>query len=599
MNKKGFVLIETLVVTIFTLVTFTILYNSAIPLLGKYKELSYYDTLDLTYDLYHIRNLIRADSKYEELINSHYESITCSNNSLSDQSSCKELFKVLEIDETEGDELLFLNTNYIEEFKNDTTISNDIKNYLDYIDVSGRIFLLQNEGYVSYLNLMTPSEKIINSITNSVKNSMGNSVCNPSITDDDGTIYLSGTNECVDFNYVWYSGKLWRITSINPDGTMKMVTDETISTISYGSDVNFYTDENNKSYVYQWLNEEFLDTLYNYENIIVTDYKWNATPTTNFSTKLPKTTMIEAEVGLLNSYEYYMSYQNADYTNGYLNIGNSHWLLNSYDSSNVFVGYYKGQIEKRSPIEYMRGVRPSIKLKSNIQLKGEGTIDNPYKISGDKERVITNTTLLNTRTSGEYVSFDNELYRIVNIESNGSIKINKVDYLSGSKYFASTKTYGATSNTQSNDYWDYYLNNTWYNNISSEYKNMLVKGTYYLGLMDPATNYKASICKEASNTISIKNCEKTSSTWEGYVGLPRAGEMFASQLIKSSLAADFILITPALPSHILHIISSNNININSVKTVNATVRPSLTISKEVVIKEGLGTKNNPYEIILP
>ena len=46
-------------------------------------------------------------------------------------------------------------------------------------------------------------------------------------------------------------------------------------------------------------------------------------------------------------------------------------------------------------------------------------------------------------------------------------------------------------------------------------------------------------------------------------------------------------------------VNLNNININSVKTVNATVRPSLTISKEVVIKEGLGTKNNPYEIILP
>lgn len=54
MNKKGFVLVETLVVVIFVLLIFTILYNSAVPLLGKYQQLSYYDDLDTTYDLYHI-----------------------------------------------------------------------------------------------------------------------------------------------------------------------------------------------------------------------------------------------------------------------------------------------------------------------------------------------------------------------------------------------------------------------------------------------------------------------------------------------------------------------------------------------------------------
>ncbi len=49
------------------------------------------------------------------------------------------------------------------------------------------------------------------------------------------------------------------------------------------TDVNFY-DISKKddttytgSYIYQWLNEDFLDTLYNYENIIVTDSTWNIT----------------------------------------------------------------------------------------------------------------------------------------------------------------------------------------------------------------------------------------------------------------------------------------------------------------------------------
>ena len=41
MNKKGFVLTETLVVTIFVLLIFTILYNTAVPLLGRYEEIYY------------------------------------------------------------------------------------------------------------------------------------------------------------------------------------------------------------------------------------------------------------------------------------------------------------------------------------------------------------------------------------------------------------------------------------------------------------------------------------------------------------------------------------------------------------------------------
>ena len=75
---------------------------------------------------------------------------------------------------------------------------------------------------------------------------------------------------------------------------MKMITDDTVTSINYGSEVNFYTDEDNKSYVYQWLNEDFLDTLYNYENIIVTDASWNATETSSESIKPTETTLVTA-----------------------------------------------------------------------------------------------------------------------------------------------------------------------------------------------------------------------------------------------------------------------------------------------------------------
>ena len=429
--------------------------------------------------------------------------------------------------------------------------------------------------------------------------------------EEDGITYISGSSDCIDFNYVWYSGKLWRITAIYPDGTMKMITDDNITTIDYGGNVNFYTDESNSSYMYQWLNEDFLSTLYNYENIIVTDASWNATNSnassvSEVSTKLPETTMVTSPVGLLNSYEYYKSYQNASPGNVYLNNDYSWWLLNPYSSSFVWLVYYYGSAGCSFPDNETVGVRPSINLQSGITINsGTGTSDDPYTISGDKETVTANTTFLNTRQSGEYVNFDGELYRIVGIENN-TTKLNKMDYVRDEsnevieKSFSSSNsyiTYGGTGTTDET-YWAGYLNNTWYNSISSNYKNMLVEGTYYLGTVDYGENYKSSICATASNTVTTADCTKTSSIWTGYVGLPRYGEMFASQQGSGlSSSSNMWLITPYSSSGVFGVSNKGSAS-NKTPSSARGVRPSINLSSAVKITGGTGLKNDPFELSL-
>ena len=418
--------------------------------------------------------------------------------------------------------------------------------------------------------------------------------------EEDGITYISGTKDCIDFNYVWYSGKLWRITAIYPDGTMKMITDDTITAISYGSNVNFYTDESNSSYMYQWLNEDFLSTLVNSENIIVTDARWNATnsnasSTSEVSTKLPETTMVTSPVGLLNSYEYYKSYQNTSYRNGYLNNRYYWWLLNPYSSSNVWGVTEGGRPSNDNSSSDTRGARPSINLQSGITINGgAGTSDDPYTISGDKG--TANTTFLNTRQSGEYVNFDGELYRIVGIENN-TTKLNKMDYVRDESDAVIEKSFCSTpyGNGSSDICWDYYLNNTWYNSISATYKNMLVEGTYYLGKITNKS-YKGAICDTASNTVTTAECAKTTSIWTGYVGLPRYGEMFASQQGNGTSSSESMyLITPYSSSLVWHV--NNRGDTYSTAPAAADVaRPSINLSSAVKITGGTGLKNDPFEI---
>ena len=435
--------------------------------------------------------------------------------------------------------------------------------------------------------------------------------------DEDGITYVSGTKDCINFNYVWYSGKLWRITAINKDGTMKMITDDPITAISYNpdGDVNFY-DVSKKdyttytgSYMYQFLNEDFLDTLYNYQNIIVEDSTWNITTSSSKNTKLPETTLINSStigkntpVGLLNSYEYYLSYKNTSDSSGYLYNGYFWWLLNPYSSSDVWDVHSHGNLHNNVP-SYAHTARPSINLKSNIQLSGgSGTKDDPYTISGDKEQPTINTTLLNKRTIGEYVVFDEdgdtstkELYRIVGIED-GKTKLNRNDYVKSgttilTKKFSTNITYGSGT---SDDYWDYYLNNTWYNSLAN--KDMLESSSYYIKQVSDGTSYKNSLCNTYNTIETTKSCTKTTSMWTGLVGLPRYGEMFASQQGNGyNSSSDMWLITPKGSSLVWDVRSSGYLNHNDLSYAR-TARPSINLKSNIVITGGSGTKSDPFTI---
>ena len=236
---------------------------------------------------------------------------------------------------------------------------------------------------------------------------------------ESGTTYLSGTSSAVNFNYVWYSGKLWRIVAIYSDGTMKLVTDDVITVIAAGP-----SDYNNLSYAYIWLNNDFKDTLYNSENLLVTDYKWNkaAVAESSYQYALPDTdsVKISGTVGLLNVHEYYKAGQNSSESSNYLNNSRYYWLMNANSSgSGVYNVSSSGTISSADFIsEY--GIRPAIVLRSHIYMNGgDGTSNNPYTIQGDKGAPVSNNSLLNTRISGEYLEFEGKLYRIVSVETDG------------------------------------------------------------------------------------------------------------------------------------------------------------------------------------
>ena len=441
---------------------------------------------------------------------------------------------------------------------------------------------------------------------------------------EDGITYISGSSDCIDFNYLWYSGKLWRIVAIYPDGSMKLVTENAITAMQWGSDTEY-----NGSWMYQWLNEDFYDTLVSPESVLKTNAVWNystddsATPVRPETIETQKTK--EAPVGLLNAYEYYSSYRcnndsscsGSTYGTGYLkNV--YWWLITPYSGSRVRNVVNNGNLYYDSPSLYSYGARPSIILQSGISLSGSGTKTEPYRLVGI-DTIANIGDSLYSRYSGEYVNFNNEKYRIVSTENNIT-KLTKFDYIKSgttvvTKNFASSAYFKKDGNTQEDTYWDYYLNNNteggWLYGISSTYKNMMVDGTYYLGTYSSNTNYKAIVCKDDAatlNSTSIKNCTKytssdTDKTFTGKVGLSRVGEMFSALLkVSYNSYSTMWLITPYSGSSVLHVDSRGDLNNYSPSSDSDGVRPSITLSSEVKIacnsSKCDGTEEYPYDLTM-
>jgi hypothetical protein len=457
-------------------------------------------------------------------------------------------------------------------------------------DEQGKVLRTKLRVVAGQVNSMKASDILFNA------NYLGhNGAINTTDTDE---TFITGTNPN---NYVWYSGKLWRAVAKNTtDNSVKLVTQWDISAVPYNANGN---PAFSGSYEEQWLNDTgsdgFLGTLYNYNNYIKTDSSWNATldaTALGSITKPANTTLVTDAVGLLNMYEYQMSYTGATYGTGYLNNTLGWWTLTPYSASYLCL-IYNGSADSNGP-SIALGARPSINLKSNVIISGGSGIEtDPYTLEGDTSAATND--LLNTRKSGEYVTFDGGSYRIVDVEDSTTQLVSseplKVSGNFTTHVFdtSSLVVYTPTSSTNIG----YYLNNDWYNNISSTYQAMIVDGTWYLGTVGDA-NYSLSKC-----TTAGINCTKNATSVTAKVGLLRLGEELSGQFnigfsadsSLTGLTTNYWLLTPYYASNVRNVNNGGDANGYS-STFAGGVRPSINIKSDVKITGGLGTKQSPYTI---
>ena len=351
-----------------------------------------------------------------------------------------------------------------------------------------------------------------------------------------------------------------------------------------------------------WLNDTTVDGfLYNLrepEKFIKMDSKWNASMMSDNS-KPPSEeeggTIVEDAVGLLNNYEYTMSYKGVDKMNGYL-INKLNWaILTPNSNNNNYVSYF-GNIASANTWG-ASAVRPSINLKPAIKIvDGNGTSDDPYRLEGDND-INLEGTLLNTRYSGEYIRFGNggnNLYRIVSHETEGLTKITSAEPLKendnykklafgDSVYYSSDNTIGSFLNGE-------YLTSDTY--LTEEQVNMIEDNTtWYLGQVGNGTNYRLAKYKD------INMSSLTSNDTIAKVGLLRLGELMAGQFNAYSNNSSFWLLTSLNFNRLRYIVDINSSYENN-PSVSHGIRPSMNLKQNVIITGGTGLKNDPFTLEL-
>lgn len=113
LNNGGFVLVETLIVSVFVMSIFSILYNNFFPLIGEYEKREVYDDVDAKYATYWIKRMIQdptvkfttqdlADIDSSNLSSPGYFEWNCDylGGDVSKKKACERILKATQVRET-------------------------------------------------------------------------------------------------------------------------------------------------------------------------------------------------------------------------------------------------------------------------------------------------------------------------------------------------------------------------------------------------------------------------------------------------------------------------------------------------------------------
>ena len=373
-------------------------------------------------------------------------------------------------------------------------------------------------------------------------------------------------------NYMYFSGMLFRILGVDGDN-VRIVAEQDVSNVNYSAIdewLDYYYDHiNKKSKKYVVKNK--------YCNMNADD--GSISSLTNCSSYTD-----EQEVSILSASDINQAGPVAD---NYLYPNSISWVRNSKNDDEAYAVrnvFYNSDSQYMSfDKDYNFGVRPVITIQGDaLVVDGDGTQANPYSI-GDFESASTND-LVNTRSTGEYISYSGILWRIIDVDNDGTTKViaNTTLYNNGERvltYYDTNATSKIYNPTQRGNV-GYFINNQASQFVDTEYfANKVVEVPIY------------------KNDIKYGN-ESTTKKYKVKLSAPDMYEMFSAFNYNDKAMKSYWLINSSRKQYTKAVISDIGVVMygNIYDYDEYGVRPVGYLDKDCVIVRGKGTVDNPYII---
>lgn len=373
-----------------------------------------------------------------------------------------------------------------------------------------------------------------------------------------------------DNTYIKIDGILFNFVGINSDSSVKVVSSEALAAVDFeGLD--------------SWLNDYFYTKLSDDTKKVIQSSKW-CNEEVNDASKYTKcsSTGKKANVGLLSIADYnnskdsdgiyYLTESSSVWTSN-IKGKNEAWVKSYINSSNVTNEY--GSVN----VEQIISVKPALNIVKNTPVvDGDGSISNPYILEVNKNNSKAGDKISTAKT-GSYINYSGYLWRVI-----GSAEDKTTNIIMLSVASTSTDTYYTLYDTKASSYNPTSKTNLGYK-ISNEVPNY-INTSYFETKKINIKSYKDKVLynkNDGAKTYSLKlaavsvfdlyssNDDNNSTAW------------FREGLSSKQSAFIKAAIFPA------KIVDYNDNDLHS-------VRVSAYLKNSVVIKNGTGTKEDPYTL---
>lgn len=374
-------------------------------------------------------------------------------------------------------------------------------------------------------------------------------------------------------NYIYFSGMLFRIVDIDGDN-VRIVAEQDVSNVNYTA-------------IDEWL-EYYYDHIADESKKFVVknkycDMKTNDNDISNID-KCNSYTK-EKEVSILSASD--INQATVEGQSNWLRPNTVSWIRNEKDNKNAYTVrnvFYNTDARYMSfDQNYNFGVRPVLTIKGSTLIEdGDGTKDNPYSL-GDMESAKAGDKL-NTRHSGEFVSYSGMLWRIIDIDSDNTTKViaNTTIYNDGVRVLTSYDTDSKTKiyNPKERGNVGYFISNQAVQYFDTD---------YFVSKEVEVPIYK--------NMIRYGK-ESTTKKYKVKISAPNMYEMFSAFDYNSVTMKSYWLINSSKAKYTKALISDIGVVMYGPIYDNAEygVRPVGYLNKDCSIVSGAGTYEDPYII---